>query len=150
MSEERVANVRKGEMEVEFGSDARIIRLDFNAICLLEQNLEMPFHAMISKLGLNVVREALFVGLRAYGNKKTSRAEVGRMMTRGAQGFKYYAAVVLESMQGPTGEDFNEAIDKLRGGVRVEDDDESDRDDDAQVEGCSGPDAGNQTPAQSA
>lgn len=152
MSEERIANVRKGEILVEFGSDARIIRLDFNAICLLEQNLEMPFHAAVSQLGLNVVREAMFVGIRAYGNNKTSRAEVGRMLTSGDQTFKYYAAIVLEAMQGPTGEDFSVAIDKLRAStkVEVEDEDGSDRDDDAQVEGSSGPDAGNQTPAQSA
>jgi hypothetical protein len=135
-------NYRKGEVEVEFGNDARLIRFDLNAMCILEQNLGLPFHAIMKSLGYNAVREAIFVGLRHKGNKKLSRAEVGRMMGAGDQDFAYYTACVLEAVQGATGMDLSEPIHKLRG-----EPDEPD-DDDESVDGCDGPDAGNPTPTQ--
>lgn len=141
------ANYRKGEVEVEFGDDAKLIRYDLNAMCVLEQNLGAPFHTILKTLGYNAVREALFVGLRHKGNKKLTRAQVGTMMASGHDGqdFNYYAACVYEAVQGATGQDLSETIAALRG----EDDDEGDDEPDDKIEGVDGPDAGNPQAAQS-
>lgn len=141
-------NYRKGEVMVEFGSDAKLIRFDLNAMCILEQNLEAPFHTILKTLGYNAVREALFVGLRHKGNRKLTRADVGKMMASGDQDFAYYTACVFEAVQAATGMDLSESIRRLRGEDDEEEDDEEE--DDAPVEGCDGLDVGNPQTVQTA
>lgn len=142
-------NYRKGEVEVEFGADAKLIRFDLNAMATLEQNLRAPFHEILKSLGYHYVREALFVGLRHKGNKKLTRAKVGDMMASGHEGqdFNYYASCVYEAVQGATGMDLSDAISALRG---EDDDDEDDSNEggDGAVEGVDGPDAGNSQATQ--
>lgn len=143
-------NYRRGEVMVEFGSDARLIRYDCNAICILEQNLDKSLYEIMKSIGYNSTREALFVGLRHKGNKKLTRADVGNMMGSGDESLEYYTAAVFEAFQGATGKNLSKPIRVLRAADMKAramaddgDDEDEDEDEDEKVEGCDGPDAGN-------
>ena len=74
-----MVNRKKGEVAVEIGGETRVLRLDFNALCLLEEISGKPATEVFSEknVGLKTIRDALFVGLVAR-ERKLTREAVGR------------------------------------------------------------------------
>ena len=74
-----MANKKRGEVAVEIGGESRILRLDFNALCLLEEISGKPATEVFSEknVGLKTIRDALYVGFVSR-DRKLTREAVGR------------------------------------------------------------------------
>ena len=74
-----MANKKRGEVAVEIGGESRILKLDFNALCLLEEISGKPATEVFAEknVGLKTIRDALFVGL-VHRERRLTRETVGR------------------------------------------------------------------------
>jgi hypothetical protein len=76
-----LANVRRGEATIELNGHEYTIRLDFNALCTLEQNLGMPVTKLNDNMGLTAIREIIYIGLRhEFKPNNFNRTVAGEMI----------------------------------------------------------------------
>lgn len=74
-----MANKKRGEVAVEIGGESRVLKLDFNALCMLEEISGKPATEVFAEknVGLKTIRDALYVGL-VHRERRLTREAVGR------------------------------------------------------------------------
>lgn len=102
-----MANPHRGQVNVKFGTTTYVLRFDMNAIAELEDNLEVGFAKIFDKdrVGVKVIRECLFVGLKGQ-HKNITREWVGKQMS--FDQFEYYTTQILKAFEIGTGQKFLE------------------------------------------
>ena len=89
---------QRGGVEIEFGGETRTLRLNFNAIALLEERLGMTIPQILAgQFGIRVVREALYVGL-SQDDRTLNLNKVGRIMDSEPQKITYWMNKVYEAL----------------------------------------------------
>lgn len=89
---------QRGGVEIEFGGETRTLRLNFNAIALLEERLGMTIPQILGgQYGIRVVREALCVGL-SQDDRTLNLNKVGRIMDSEPQKITYWMNKVYEAL----------------------------------------------------
>ena len=89
---------QRGGVEIEFGGETRTLRLNFNAIALLEERLGMTIPQILGgQYGIRVVREALYVGL-SQDDRTLNLNKVGRIMDSEPQKITYWMNKVYEAL----------------------------------------------------
>jgi hypothetical protein len=89
---------QRGGVEIEFGGETRTLRLNFNAIALLEERLGMTIPQILAgQFGIRVVREALYVGL-SQDDRTLNLNKVGRIMDSEPDKITYWMNKVYEAL----------------------------------------------------
>jgi hypothetical protein len=89
---------QRGGVEIEFGGETRTLRLNFNAIALLEERLGMTIPQILAgQFGIRVVREALYVGL-SQDDRTLNLNKVGRIMDSEPNQITYWMNKVYEAL----------------------------------------------------
>ena len=104
------ANPIRGQVEIEIGGTARILRITYNVICNVEHALDLNFQEIIKDLRFEYARELMFHGLQ-HSEKGLTRVKVGEWIEDA--GLSY----VLEKLA--------EAIGKMNAGLTGEKEAES-------------------------
>lgn len=75
-------NAKRSEVAITLGGEIRTLRIDFNALALLEQMHGMAVTQLAApeRLGIRVVRDVLYVGLVSKGENVTPE-KVGEWMS---------------------------------------------------------------------
>lgn len=113
-----MANIRKGEVEVELGGESRLLRFDMNALCELEEKRGQSILEILGRPSVQMrdIRDALFFGMKARDRKLTPervaqlmnddvlREGMGPAMVR-------YSAAIAKAVASFMGEDLDEGGD---------------------------------------
>ncbi len=92
-----MANPHRGQVDIEIGGRTRTLRYDMNALAELESGLGKPIGAIFAEdnVGINVLRQALYVGLR-HSDRRLTPGKVGGMMD--PKRLEHYAEKLAEAL----------------------------------------------------
>ncbi len=107
-----MANPYRGQVEIEIGGRTRALRYDMNALAELEKSLDKPISKIFDEdnVGINVLRQALFVGLK-YSDRRLTPGAIGGMMD--PKRLEYYAERMAEALNIAMGVDEEADTDPL-------------------------------------
>lgn len=100
-----MANPHRGQVTVRLGDVSWVLRFDMNSIAELEENLGVGFAGIFDKdrIGIRVIRECLYCGVKAQ-HKKVTREAVGKLMQ--FEDFEYYTTCIMRALELATGQKF--------------------------------------------
>ena len=118
-------NKLRGKVEIDIGGSTRLLRYDMNALAELEQSLGKPVGKIFEEdnIGIHVLRETLYIGLKAF-NKKITPSKVGMWME--PDKLEYYGEIVGSAVAVAMGVDVKEEGEDVDvDGVFAEDSDDA-------------------------